>query len=57
MAGPSIEAGEWDLYVIEVNPNPYLDTKDELAMAARKHGLEYPDLIKKIVELAMGRAP
>ncbi len=45
----------WEFYVIEVNPNPYLDQKSELAMAARKHELNYPDLIQKIIELAMDR--
>jgi D-alanine-D-alanine ligase len=47
----------WEFYVIEVNPNPYLDKKSELAMAARKHELNYPDLIEKIIELAMERKP
>lgn len=47
----------WEFYVIEANPNPYLDKKSELAMAARKHELSYPDLIEKIVELAMERKP
>jgi D-alanine-D-alanine ligase len=45
----------WEFYVIEVNPNPYLDKKSELAMAAHKHGLNYSDLIEKIIELAMER--
>jgi D-alanine-D-alanine ligase len=45
----------WEFFVIEVNPNPYLDEKSELAMAARKHGLNYPDLIEKIIEMAMER--
>jgi len=47
----------WEFYVIEVNPNPYLDKKSQLAMAARKHELNYPDLIEKIIELAMERKP
>ena len=47
----------WEFYVIEVNPNPYLDKGSELAMAARKHELNYPDLIEKIIELAMERKP
>ena len=47
----------WEFYVIEANPNPYLDKKSELAMAARKHELKYPELIEKIVELAMERKP
>lgn len=44
-----------EFYVIEVNPNPHIDKKSELAMAAQKHGLTYPDLIEKIVQLAMER--
>jgi D-alanine-D-alanine ligase len=44
-------------YVIEVNPNPWLDKSAEFAMAARKSKpeLSYGDLIEKIVELAMTR--
>jgi len=48
---------DWEFYVIEVNPNPYLDEKSELAMAARKHGLNYSELIERIIELAMERNP
>jgi D-alanine-D-alanine ligase len=44
-------------YIIEVNPNPWLDSKAEFAMAARKSKpeLSYGDMIERIVELAMGR--
>ena len=44
-------------YVIEVNPNPWLDNRAEFAMAARKAKpeLSYPDLIERIVQLAMAR--
>jgi D-alanine-D-alanine ligase len=44
-------------YVIEVNPNPWLDKAAEFAMAARraKPELTYGDLIERIVELAMAR--
>jgi D-alanine-D-alanine ligase len=42
--------------VIEVNPNPWLSSKAEFAMAARKSGRTYPQLIEEIVELAMARA-
>jgi D-alanine-D-alanine ligase len=44
-------------YVIEVNPNPWLDKSAEFAMAARKSKpeLSYGDMIEKIVELAMTR--
>ena len=42
--------------VIEVNPNPWLSSKAEFAMAARKSGRTYPQLVAEIVELAMARA-
>lgn len=44
-------------YVIEVNPNPWLDGKAEFAMAARKAKpeLTHADLIERIIELAMAR--
>jgi D-alanine-D-alanine ligase len=44
-------------WVIEVNPNPWLDAKAEFAMAARrgKPEISYPDLIERIVQLAMAR--
>ena len=46
----------WEFYLIEVNPNPYLEPKAELAMAAKQHGLGYPELIQRIVDSAMSRA-
>ena len=42
--------------VIEVNPNPWLSSRAEFAMAARKSGRTYSQLIEEIVELAMARA-
>jgi len=43
------------IYVIEVNPNCYLEQKSEFAMAAQKEGIEYPALINRIIELASAR--
>lgn len=43
------------VYVIEVNPNCYLEAKSEFATAALKEGIEYPALINRIVELASAR--
>lgn len=42
-------------YVIEVNPNPWLDQRAEFAMVARKAKPEMScgDVIERIVELAM----
>ncbi|HUQ98432.1 MAG TPA: ATP-grasp domain-containing protein [Gemmatimonadaceae bacterium] len=44
-----------EVYVIEANPNCYLEAKSEFARAAQKHGLEYPELIARIVDLASAR--
>ncbi len=42
-------------YVLEVNPNPYLEKESELAMAAAERGISYTQLIGKIVESACAR--
>lgn len=44
-----------EIYVIEANPNCYLEAQSEFARAAQKDGLEYNDLIARIVELASAR--
>jgi len=41
--------------VIEANPNPWLASRAEFALAARKAGRTYPELVGEIVELAMAR--
>jgi D-alanine-D-alanine ligase len=41
--------------VIEVNPNPWLSSRAEFAMAARKAGRTYSQLIEEIVGLATAR--
>ncbi|MEP6918785.1 MAG: D-alanine--D-alanine ligase [Acidobacteriota bacterium] len=41
--------------VIEANPNPWLASKAEFAMAARKAGRNYTQLIEELVDLAMAR--
>jgi D-alanine-D-alanine ligase len=41
--------------VIEANPNPWLASKSEFALAARKGGRNYTQLIEEIVELALAR--
>jgi len=46
---------EGEVYVIEANPNPWLSSKHEFAMAAKKSGRSYTELIKNIVELALER--
>jgi D-alanine-D-alanine ligase len=47
------DAGE--IYVIEVNPNCYLERDSEFARAAAKDGMEFDALIAHIVELASAR--
>ena len=42
--------------VIEVNPNPWLSSRAEFAMAARKSGRTYLRLIEEIIELALARS-
>src|SRR6186997_2662161 len=42
--------------VIEANPNPWLSSRAEFAMAARKSGRTYAQLIEEILELTVSRA-
>jgi D-alanine-D-alanine ligase len=44
-----------EIYVIEANPNPWLSSGQEFAMAAKKSGLSYTQMIGEIVNLAMAR--
>jgi D-alanine-D-alanine ligase len=44
-----------EVYVIEANPNPWLSSKQEFAMAAKASGRSYMQLIGEIVEMAMER--
>jgi D-alanine-D-alanine ligase len=43
------------VYVIEANPNPWLDPEAEFAMAAKESGRSYTEMIGEIVEQAMAR--
>lgn len=47
------ETGE--IYVIEVNASCYLEENSEFAVAAKAAGIEFPELIQRIVELALER--
>jgi hypothetical protein len=47
------ESGE--IYVIEVNASCYLERTGEFASAAASAGIEYPELINRIVECAVKR--
>ncbi|HEX6902368.1 MAG TPA: D-alanine--D-alanine ligase [Thermoanaerobaculia bacterium] len=44
-----------DIYVIEVNASCYLEEKSEFATAAKAAGIEFPDLVHRIAELAVER--
>jgi D-alanine-D-alanine ligase len=44
------------VHVIEVNPNPWLSSRAEFAMAARKTGRTYSQLVGEITELALARS-
>jgi D-alanine-D-alanine ligase len=46
---------EGEVYVIEANPNPWLSSKHEFAMAGKKSGRSYTQLIGEIVDIAMLR--
>jgi D-alanine-D-alanine ligase len=47
------ETGE--VYVIEVNPNCYLEESSEFARAAAADGMSYDALIGRLIELALAR--
>jgi D-alanine-D-alanine ligase len=42
-------------YFLEVNPNPFLDPRAEVAMAAQNKGLDYGELGEWIMQLALDR--
>jgi len=42
-------------YALEVNPNPWLHSTAEFALAAKQSGREHADLIQEIVDLAFAR--
>ncbi|MEO6711017.1 MAG: ATP-grasp domain-containing protein, partial [Planctomycetota bacterium] len=44
-----------NVYVIEVNASCYLERSSELAMSAKAAGIEYEDLLERIVQLALER--
>jgi len=43
------------IYILEVNPNPWLHTTAEFALAAKQAGRDYPALIEEIVNVALAR--
>ena len=44
-----------EVYLLEVNPNPFIAAEHELAEAAEKAGLKYNAFIQRIVDEAMAR--
>ncbi len=48
-------AKDGTIYVIEANPNPWLSSQAEFAMAARGSGRTYTEMIEAIVEVALKR--
>ncbi len=44
-----------ECYTLEVNPNPWLHSSAEFAVAAKRSGREHADLIQEIVDLALAR--
>jgi D-alanine-D-alanine ligase len=44
-----------EIYVLEVNASCYLEKSSEFAMAAEAAGIKYPELIERIVQLALER--
>ena len=46
---------EGEIFVIEVNPNCYLERQSEFARAAERGGLPYEALVERLVELASAR--
>jgi len=43
-------------HFLEANPNPEIAKIEEFAEAARHDGLKYPELLQRILQLAIGRA-
>ncbi|MGQ0534222.1 MAG: D-alanine--D-alanine ligase family protein [Caulobacteraceae bacterium] len=43
-------------YFIEANPNPQLAASEELAQSAKHDGIDYPELLNRIVSLGLQRA-
>ncbi len=44
-----------EVYVLEVNPNPFIAYEHEVANAAAKAGMSYEDFIQRIVDEALAR--
>ena len=49
---PDLTRGDEPVF-IEVNPNPSIKKTDDFAWSARRAGIDYDDLIDKLVGLAL----
>jgi D-alanine-D-alanine ligase len=47
---------EGQLYFLEANPNPDIAEEEEFASAAKEVGMDYVDLLQRIVNLGIRRA-
>jgi D-alanine-D-alanine ligase len=47
-------APDGTVYLLEGNPNPELQRAEDFARSAREEGVEYPELIQRILNLGMG---
>lgn len=45
-----------EIFFIEANPNPSISKKEDYALSAKKAGLDYEELISKIVQLSLDQA-
>lgn len=43
-------------YFLEANPNPEIAREEEFAQAAKYDGLDYPELLERLLQLGIGRA-
>lgn len=48
-------SGDGQLYVLEANPNPQLAYGEDFAESAEKDGLDYADLLQRIINLGLRR--
>jgi len=46
---------DFEVYILEANPNPYIAKDEDLPLAAEKAGISYNDFIEKILQFAWQR--
>jgi D-alanine-D-alanine ligase len=49
-------ADDGTLYFLDANPNPEIAESEEFSMAAQHAGIEYPELLRRIVRLGLRRS-